>query len=128
MDPETEAKWGFAHHDPKCVRKFTVTTAVLWAEEQERSKEAIKNCTVPVLMIEANNDGVVRNDYIDDFYAMAGKNVETERQAKSKVPNHMVKIPEVDHTTICFEESSVQTLITEMVTFFDKIIKEKSAK
>ena len=126
VDDESERKWGHIHSDPKQVRLYTPATVMVFYEEQKVASEAIKNCTLPILMVQAEKDGVVRNDYIEDFYAVAGKNVETQRIASSKVPNQFLKIAEVDHTTICFEESSVQTLITQMVSFFDKIIKEKN--
>jgi alpha-beta hydrolase superfamily lysophospholipase len=125
LTPEIEAKWGHIHHDPRNDHSFTPTTALIWAAEQERAQQSLKQTALPLLVIEAEHDAVVRNDYIQQYFAAAGREVGTQRSQKSRIPNKYVRIHNADHTTVCYDKPAVQTLITEVVAYFNRLIDEK---
>lgn len=125
LPPEMEAKWGEKYNDPKADCSFTVTTGVLWAEEQARALESIQKCSLPLLMVEAGDDEVIRNDYLEQYFAAAGKSAQARRSCQ---PNQYLKIPAVDHTTVCFETHAIRSLVLEMVKFFNKLIAEKNTR
>ena len=55
------------NEDPRSLGFFTVKTALIWIEEQRKALEAIKQAPQPICFIAAGGDGVVRNDYIEQF-------------------------------------------------------------
>ena len=66
-------KYGLIWNDPRNVCYFTAMTARIWIEEQEKAKQSVKETTVPMCFMIAthdggNTDGVVRNDYIEQYY------------------------------------------------------------
>lgn len=89
------------------------------------AKENIQDILLPILMIEAQQDTVVRNDHIVEYYQLAATRVPEVRIQKSKIPNKFVSIKDCNHTTVCYDKDAVTTLIHEMVLFFNKLIDEK---
>jgi len=126
LEPEVQAKWGHIHDDPNCDHRFTPTTGVMWAKEQIRAKTSIQQTPVPLIVIEAVHDAVVRNDLIFEYAQLAHKQAEHQRAQKSKIANKYVRVKDCDHTTVCFDAPAVKTVITETVSFFDRLIEEKN--
>lgn len=60
-------KYKLIFEDPRNVLFFTATTAKIWVEEQDVARANIENAPQPVCFIAASKDGVVRNDYIEEF-------------------------------------------------------------
>ena len=79
LDPDYMAKWGHLHRDPRSEHFFTPKTATIWDSEQVKAKTAIMHTNMPLLFIEADGDTVVRNDYIQEYAALASKQAESER-------------------------------------------------
>ena len=127
-DAEYQKRWGFIDNDDKAQHAFTPTVGVLWVEEQVVAKESIQDIQLPILMIEAEGDEVVRNDHIVEYFHLAGKGVDAVRQQKSRIPNKFLSIKDCDHSTICYDKDAVTTLIRETVLFFNKLIGEKQKK
>ena len=107
LKPEDEEKWGHLYHDPNNNHEFTPTTAVLWATEQERAKDSLKQTSLPILLIEATEDQVVKNDYMQQFFELANCKSQSTRYVKSRIANKYVKVQNADHTTICFDKQAV---------------------
>ena len=61
VDPEIYAKWGPAYDDPRLIQFMTTKMAAIFMEEQEVAKQSMKDATVPLLFIEAQNEEVVSN-------------------------------------------------------------------
>ena len=67
-DPEEYvAKYKFLYEDPRVLDFFYANTAKIWVEEQNVANEIISSVQTPMLSIAGSKDGVVRNDYIEEY-------------------------------------------------------------
>lgn len=62
--PEHELQFADKINDKRHGSGFTAKTATLWKEEQELAEKSIAKIECPIMFIEAEEDGVVRGDYI----------------------------------------------------------------
>lgn len=57
--------------DPRNISYFTAMTAKIWVEEQAKARDSVSEAPQPFLFLKATEDGVIRNDYVDDFCTLA---------------------------------------------------------
>jgi len=111
MDPDYAAKYKFIFEDPRNLDFFTATTAKLWIEEQELSRNSAAQAPQPLCYIIASEDGVVRNDYIEEF-------AQTNQNEMGEVHT----IDGADHTDIILDESYGSQVVRASVAFLDKLV------
>ena len=111
MDPDWAARYKPILEDPRNVNHFTATTARMWIEQQELARTSISEAPQPICFIAATEDGVVRNDYIEDF-AELSLNQQNEY-------HHVVG---ADHTDVVFDENYGSQVIRATTNFLDKLI------
>lgn len=92
MPEEYLQKYRLIFEDERNLLFFTATTAKIWVEEQQVSRQNCEQAPQPICFIAAKKDGVVRNDYIQDFSRLS-QNSLTE----------YYEIAEADHTDVVFD-------------------------
>ena len=92
MPEEYLQKYRLIFDDERNVLFFTANTAKIWVEEQQVSRQNCEQAPQPMCFIAAQKDGVVRNDYIQDFSSLS-QNSLTEYS----------EILEADHTDVVFD-------------------------
>ena len=105
--------------DPRSLGFFTVKTALVWIEEQRKALEAIKQAPQPICFIAAGGDGVVRNDYIEQFSQLAQN------------PDHLNEyheVPEADHMIVVLDKKYSSHVIRASQAFFDKLTVRREAQ
>jgi len=111
LDPEWVAKYKQIFEDTRNLEFFTAMTARLWVEEQETARTSIAEAPMPICFITATEDGVVRNDYIEEFAALA------------KHPmNELHKVVGANHTDVCFDENYGSHFVRSTLGFIRKIV------
>lgn len=116
IDPEWAAKYQPILEDTRIVNFFTATTARMWVEEQALARSSIAETPLPLCFITASADGVVRNDYIEEF-----------SNAASNPLNELHQVEGADHTDICFDENYASHFIRATVAFLQKVISHRSS-
>lgn len=104
-------KYRLIFEDKRNVLHFTAVTAKLWVEEQAVSRENIKQVPQPFCFVAASKDGVVRNDYIQEYVQLC--------------PNKLSEYHEIigaDHTDVCFDERYGSQLVRHSIDFFNRVI------
>lgn len=64
---EYVAKYKWVYDDPLVIDFFFANTAKIWVEEQNVANKTISSIQTPILSIAGSKDGVVRNDYIEEY-------------------------------------------------------------
>ena len=120
-EPEWMEKWGELERDPATIGQFTARTGKIWIDEQEKAQQSLLNTDLPFLFIEAENDGVVRNDYIRSHY-------EKTKQAGKRNEFVTVSGKWSDHTIVSMDPILGSIVMKNVIRFFDNLIKEKEAQ
>lgn len=71
MDADYLERYKDIFDDKRNLNAFTARLAKLWVEMQEDARTSISEAPMPICFIIAREDGVVRNDYIEDFANLA---------------------------------------------------------
>uniref|UniRef100_A0A7S3HUJ0 Serine aminopeptidase S33 domain-containing protein n=1 Tax=Favella ehrenbergii TaxID=182087 RepID=A0A7S3HUJ0_9SPIT len=115
MDPEWAARYEPILNDSRNVNFFTATTARLWVEQQELARSSVAHAPQPFCFIAATGDGVVRNDYIEDFADLT-TNEEGE----------LHRVVGADHTDVVFDQSYGSQVMRISTSFLDKLVEARS--
>jgi hypothetical protein len=86
---------------------------VAWIEEQAHCEKIIGNIKIPMLFAQAEFETLVSNDYITKFYKL-----NSAQNDKSR----LIDLKNVDHTTVVFEESSLNHFGGETISLFNTAI------
>lgn len=113
MPEEYINKYRLIFEDKRNLLFFTARTARIWVEEQQAAREVIEHVPQPFCFIAASKDGVVRNDYIEDYFRLS-QSTESEYH----------EITGADHTNVCFDEHYCSHLIRLCRKFIGKVIEK----
>ena len=108
-------KYRLCFEDPRNLLFFTARTAKIWVEEQQEARANIEQVPQPICFIAASKDGVVRNDYIEEF-ARLSPSMETEFH----------EISGADHTDVCMDEHYCSHMIRASRNFISKVIQKRA--
>lgn len=111
MDPEYMERYKIIFEDERNLNHFTARLAKIWVEMQNVAKTNVAEATQPICFIIAREDGVVRNDYIEDYAGLA-QHESTE----------IHEIQGADHTNVCFDPHYGSHMVRASVAFCDKLI------
>ena len=89
---------------------FTAKTATIWKEEQELAEKSIAQIEVPIMFIEAENDGVVRGDYIQNFAKLA----------RNPAQNEYLFVKDACHSFIGAKKEWATITINGFLNFFER--------
>ena len=115
MPEEYVNKYRPIFEDPRNLLFFTARTAKIWVEEQQAARNNIEECPQPMCFIAASKDGVVRNDYIEE-YSRLSQSSDSEYH----------EITGADHTDVCFDEHYCSHLIRASQYFIRKVIQKRA--
>ena len=81
------------------------------------AQTSVENAPQPLCFITAAADGVVRNDYIENYAQLATNDL-----------NEYHVIADADHTNICFDDNYASHMIRATINFLDKVVVEKETE
>ena len=108
--PEIMAEFAEKINDKRNSPGFTAKTATIWKEEQELAEKSIAQIEVPIMFIEAENDGVVRGDYIQKFAKLA----------RYPAQNEYLLVKEACHSMIGAKKEWAKITINGFLNFFER--------
>lgn len=108
---EYVARYAYYFDDPKLYNQSKVSSVCFFLDEQQWSRENTERQRTPILVINAKEDDVVKNE----------ASIEILKKIKNP-QNKVVEIAGADHTTISIELEYSTKTINETVAYFDSLI------
>ena len=112
-------EYKLVNEDQKALDFFTAKTALIWIEEQRKALESIKQAPQPICFIAAGGDGVVRNDYIEQFSQLA--------QDPDQL-NEYHEVPDADHMIVVLDKNYSSHVIRASQGFLEKLTVRREAQ
>lgn len=110
-------QYKYIGQDPKIVHEAKISTLVTFYDEQQYSRKHASKQTTPFIMINATEDTTVRNS--------------TNKAIADLVRNPANKVVDLkgaDHTSITYDPSYAQQVMSSAADYFDTLIPSSVAK